>query len=330
MKKNEGMFQKLFGTFGWSSRVPVRSNIFKGAGSRGYTQIGGTGRGYGGQRQSPLLGNAGASNLLSAYYNKVDELRGYQLLDISKLATNFYSDYIVNFLEETGQVVTIVDEEGNTNENVTERINDALLRDIKIFDFIRDHVKDYVYYGEYFGMLGTSRDDTGHLKFRIEELYDPISVVVKKERNVKGEIEEVFLARGEDGKIYEIPSDEIVYIGNLNLRLINDLEEGWKEKKDIKPGFGKKGTDQENRMKVLRRSSFSSGEPLFYSLVLKVKELIIKELLISLISLRDLSSVQIFLLQFDKAVPLETADELCKKTQKLANNTNDVLQISSL
>lgn len=324
MKKNEGMFQKLFGTFGWSSRVPVRSNIFKGAGSRGYTQIGGTGRGYGGQRQSPLLGNAGASNLLSAYYNKVDELRGYQLLDISKLATNFYSDYIVNFLEETGQVVTIVDEEGNTNENVTERINDALLRDIKIFDFIRDHVKDYVYYGEYFGMLGTSRDDTGHLKFRIEELYDPISVVVKKERNVKGEIEEVFLARGEDGKIYEIPSDEIVYIGNLNLRLINDLEEGWKEKKDIKPGFGKKGTDQENRMKVLRRSSFSSGEPLFYSLVLKVKELIIKELLISLISLRDLSSVQIFLLQFDKAVPLETADELCKKTQKLANNTNEL------
>lgn len=324
MKKNEGMFQKLFGTFGWSSRVPVRSNIFKGAGSRGYTQIGGTGRGYGGQRQSPLLGNAGASNLLSAYYNKVDELRGYQLLDISKLATNFYSDYIVNFLEETGQVVTIVDEEGNTNENVTERINDALLRDIKIFDFIRDHVKDYVYYGEYFGMLGTSRDDTGHLKFRIEELYDPISVVVKKERNIKGEIEEVFLARGEDGKIYEIPSDEIVYIGNLNLRLINDLEEGWKEKKDIKPGFGKKGTDQENRMKVLRRSSFSSGEPLFYSLVLKVKELIIKELLISLISLRDLSSVQIFLLQFDKAVPLETADELCKKTQKLANNTNEL------
>lgn len=324
MKKNEGMFQKLFGTFGWSSRVPVRSNIFKGAGSRGYTQIGGTGRGYGGQRQSPLLGNAGASNLLSAYYNKVDELRGYQLLDISKLATNFYSDYIVNFLEETGQVVTIVDEEGNTNENVTERINDALLRDIKIFDFIRDHVKDYVYYGEYFGMLGTSRDDTGHLKFRIEELYDPISVVVKKERNVKGEIEEIFLARGEDGKIYEIPSDEIVYIGNLNLRLINDLEEGWKEKKDIKPGFGKKGTDQENRMKVLRRSSFSSGEPLFYSLVLKVKELIIKELLISLISLRDLSSVQIFLLQFDKAVPLETADELCKKTQKLANNTNEL------
>lgn len=324
MKKNEGMFQKLFGTFGWSSRVPVRSNIFKGAGSRGYTQIGGTGRGYGGQRQSPLLGNAGASNLLSAYYNKVDELRSYQLLDISKLATNFYSDYIVNFLEETGQVVTIVDEEGNTNENVTERINDALLRDIKIFDFIRDHVKDYVYYGEYFGMLGTSRDDTGHLKFRIEELYDPISVVVKKERNVKGEIEEVFLARGEDGKIYEIPSDEIVYIGNLNLRLINDLEEGWKEKKDIKPGFGKKGTDQENRMKVLRRSSFSSGEPLFYSLVLKVKELIIKELLISLISLRDLSSVQIFLLQFDKAVPLETADELCKKTQKLANNTNEL------
>jgi hypothetical protein len=63
---------------------------------------------------------------------------------------------------------------------------------------------------------------------------------------------------------------------------------------------------------------------LFYSLILKVKELVIKELLISLISLRDLSSVQIFLLQFDKSTPLETANDLCARTTKLANNTNEL------
>jgi len=59
-------------------------------------------------------------------------------------------------------------------------------------------------------------------------------------------------------------------------------------------------------------------------LILKVKELIIKEILVSLISLRDLSSVQIFLLQFDKSTPKETANELCARTTKLANNTNEL------
>jgi hypothetical protein len=82
--------------------------------------------------------------------------------------------------------------------------------------------------------------------------------------------------------------------------------------------------DEDNRSKVLKKESFFANEPLFYSLILKVKELIIKELLVSLISLRDLSSVQIFLLQFDKSIPLETANELCAKATKLANNTNEL------
>ena len=81
---------------------------------------------------------------------------------------------------------------------------------------------------------------------------------------------------------------------------------------------------ESNRDNVRRKESYSVGEPLFYSLVLKLKELVIKELLVSLISLRDLSSVQIFLLQFDKSTPLETANDICSRTTKLANNTNEL------
>jgi hypothetical protein len=175
-------------------------------------------------------------------------------------------------------------------------------------------------------MLGHSRDDLGHLVFNIEELYDPVTVVSKKKRSVSetGENEELFLARGEDGKIYEIPSNEVIYIGNINLRLVNDLDEDYNNKKILKPSFGKNSDKDNNRSKVIRKESFSAGEPLFYSLILKVKELVIKELLISLISLRDLSSVQIFLLQFDKSTPLETANDLCARTTKLANNTNEL------
>jgi hypothetical protein len=328
MKKSEGFFQKIFGSFAvGSSRVPLRSNIFKGAG--GYSQIGstgGTGKWGQGTRRSPLLGSSSPSNLMSLYYERVDELRGYQLLDVVKLATNFFADYIVNFLEENEkQVVTILDEEGNQDEVKTERINEILIKDLNILNYVRDHVKDMVFYGQYSGMLMKSRDELGHLKFRLEELYDPISVITKKKRNKEGEMDESYLARGEDGKIYEIPKEEAFTLGSNNLRLINDLDEKNKLKgeKKIVPTFGKK-EEGDNRSKVLSQSSYSAGEPLFYSLILKVKELIIKELLVSLISLRDLSSTQLFLLQFDKSVPLETAKELCARTTKLANNTNEL------
>lgn len=325
MKKREGFFQKMFGSFAvGSSRVPLRSNIFKGPG--GYSQIGQTGAGKwgNGNRRSPLLGSSSPSNLLSLYYERVDELRGYQLLDVVKLATNFFADYVVNFLEDSGkQVVTILDEEGNQDEIKTERINEILTKDLNILNYIRDHIKDMIFYGQYTGMLMKSRDELGHTKFRLEELYDPVSVVTKNTRNKEGGMDESFLARGEDGKIYELPKDEAFTLGSNNLRLINDLDEKNKKDKKIVPTFGKK-EDNTNRSKILSQSSYSAGEPLFYSLILKVKELIIKELLVSLISLRDLSSTQLFLLQFDKSVPLETAKELCSRTTKLANNTNEL------
>lgn len=326
-KDNSNIFQKIFGFAGGvNSRVPLRSNIYKG-GTQGYSQIGGTGKWNSSQRQSPLLGNAGASNLLSSYYSKIDELHGYQLIDVCKLATNFFADYIVNFLEDSAQqVVTILDEEGNVDETKTEKINDILTKDLKIFDYIRDHVKDMVFYGQYTSMLMRSRDELGHTKFRFEELYDPISVITKKKRNHEGGTDDSYLARGEDGKIYEIPTNDAFVLGNINLRLVNDLDENYNSNssKMRKPSFGS-AKDKDTKLdKILRQCAYSTGEPLFYSSILKVKELIIKELLVSLISLRDLSSIQIFLLQFDKSTPKETANELCARTTKLANNTNEL------
>lgn len=331
MKKEESFGQKLFGSFAFgNSRVPLRSNVYSGNGRGGYTPMGqSSARIFDLDRKSPLLGTASPSNRLSSYYEKIAELRGYQLLDISKLATNFFADYIVNFLADDSngsQVCTILDEEGNNDEVVTDRINRVLTKDIKIFDYIKDHVQEYVYYGGYYSMLRNSRDDLGHLKFRLEELNDPIAVVVKKKRNSEGNVEEVFLAKGDDNTIYEIPRTEIAYIASNNLRLENDLSPDW-EKKHLykKPSLdAKKKGDENNRERVLKKESFFANEPLFYSLILKVKELIIKELLVSLISLRDLSSVQIFLLQFDKSIPLETANDLCSRATKLANNTNEL------
>lgn len=211
------------------------------------------------------------------------------------MATNFFSDYVTNFLTtETQQVITILNEDGTNNEAVSERINSILSEDLKIVDYIRDHINDYVFYGGYYSMLLTQRDEEGHLKFRAEELNNPNAVIIKRKKNLEGTIEEVFLAIGDDGNLYEIPQSEIMYISNPKLRLTNDLEEGWKERnKPQKPKLGTKNTGNENRDKVRKKESYLAAEPLFYSSILKIKELVIKELLISLISLRDLQSPQL-------------------------------------
>lgn len=361
------LFQKIFGIFmsGVNSRIPIRSNIYN---KKGYTAIG-TSNGnklFEIDRKSPLLGNANASNLISGYYERLLELKGYQLLDITKLATNFFADYIVNFLSDEGggsQIVTILNEDGSNNQVVTDRINQILTKDIRIFDFIKNHIQDFVFYGQYYALLATSHDESGHLKFRIEELVDPVSVIQKKKRKTdgSGEMDEIYLAKGEGGVIIEVPKKNIIYLANHDLRLVNDLADkieynNGRIKKDdpitnfLKPAptkpqhhqldFKKNNnnnyilkegasiddakTGKENRDKILIKESYITSEPLFYSLLLKVKELVIKELLVSLISLRDLSSVQIFLLQFDKNIPLEAASELCKRAAKLTNNTNEL------
>jgi len=328
MKRNDNnLIQKLFGASFKSGMVPLRSNVVR-TGRNGYSPIGQTSSAIANaDRKSPLLGNYSSSNLLSSYLDKIGELRGYQLLDISKLATNFFSDYIINFLADEGngtQIATILDEEGNIDTNKTDRINDILTKDIRIFDFIRDHVQDYVFYGDYYSMLKSYKDDKGHTRFRVEELLDPIAVIVKKSRSKDGDMEEKFLARGEDNVMYEIPREEIIYIASQNLRLVNDLKEGWRERDNIFRTKPKEGDGKTNREKVMQRESYTASEPLFYPLILKVKELVIKELLVSLISLRDLSSIQIFLLQVDKSVPLEAANDLCMRATKLANNTNEL------
>lgn len=331
MAENKNIFQRLFSTFGFASgsRIPIRSNIYGfGAGRGGYNKIGtSTSRIFGGDRKSAILGNYTASNSISGWLDRVAELKGYEYIDLVKLSVSFFQDYIVNFLNTSAtQVVTILDEEGNEDENKTNRINDALLKDLKIFDFIRDHINEVIYYGSYYSMLRTKRDDKGHLRFYAYGLYDPVSVIVKRtfDKDTE-ELVESYIVKGDDGVAYVVPDDECFYLGSPNMRLKNDLKDKNHysnpfERRDEKLKFG----DNKNRSHVLQTEYYTAGEPIFYTNILKLKELVVKELLISLLTLRDLCTPSILALMFDKGVPLENAEELCTKVQRMLNSYNDL------
>ena len=327
------VFQKIFATVGFGSggRIPVRTNIMNfGHSGSGYSKIGGASTRFQNDRQSAILGNYSPSNRITGWLSRVAELKGYENIDTCKLAVSLFEDYTNNFLNSSAaQVITILDEEGNEDEQKTQRINDILIRDIKIFDFIRDHLRESIYYGCYYSLLRTKRDDKGHLRFFPYELYDPISVIIRKNMDPEtNEIVDEYIAIGEDGEAYVIPDDECFYLGSPNMRLRNDLKESDKtgfvtyenpsEKKKLK--FGK----QENRKKVMMTESYTAGEPLFYANILKVKELVVKELLVSLLTLRDLTTPSLLALMFDKGVPIESAQELCTRVQRMLSSYNDL------
>ena len=354
--KDVSLIQKMFGSYSGllsgKSRVPLRSNVFENAHSGGYGKIGSLSRSlFNSDRKSPLLGNAGPSKVLSSWYSRIAETKQYELIDISRTAVSFFRDYVNNFLSTSiSEIVTIMSDEIDEgtgslipDKQKTDRINDYLLNDIKIFDFIHDHLDEAIYYGAYYSGLRTTRDAQGHLRFHIYGLYDPVSVCVKRQLDwATSEVTEEYIARGDDGNLYTLPHQECFYLGSPDMRLINDLSDdydtqyGMNRKSHENPAesydamFGpeKSGKlkfgNQKNRDKVIEKSYYTAGYPLFYSSLLKVKELVVKELLLSLLSLRDLCTPSLLSLMFDKGVPMENADELCKKVQKMMTSYNDL------
>ena len=258
------------------------------------------------------------------------------------------SDYVVNFLNKNSmQVCTIVDKDGEVDTQKTNRINEILTHQINIFQYIQDHIDDAVYYGCYYSMLRHGRDEKGHSKFTVLSLNDPVAVVTKTKLGEDGYSEKEYVALGDDGQAYIIPREEAFYLGSPNFRLTNDMDEEWKnssngkkkERKSVDPynpssflGKKSKGPSlglQENREKVIQKEYYSAGKPIFYSSILKIKEFVVKDLLVNLLTLRELTSKSILSLSMDKGVPQEVSSELCGRVQKLFNTTNELASFMS-
>lgn len=344
------IFQKMFSSWGLGTRIPIKTNVFGKGGKGSYSPIGQTGNsklfGSGVDKVSPLLGNAQPTSLISGWYSRIAELKNYYNLDITNLCVSMISDYVINFLNKTAsQVCTIMNQDGEVDTQKTDRINEILTHQIDIFQYIQDHINEVVYYGCYYSMLYKTRDETGHVKFMVLDLYDPISVIMKTKIGNDGFKIDEYIAAGDDGQAYVLPREEAFYLGSPNFRLTNDLEDEWKNggsKKKYDSFFDKttkkdsQGSpksliekSETNRDKVIKREYYSAGQPIFYSNILKIKEFVVKDLLVNLLTLRELTSKSILSLNIDKGVPQEVSSELCGRVQKLFNTTNELASFMS-
>ena len=69
--------------------------------------------------------------------------------------------------------------------------------------------------------------------------------------------------------------------------------------------------------------------PMYYSITHKVKEYLLKDIIISLLSIKDLVQPILLMIHMDKGTSLEAANELTKKAEALINNYTDLSAIMS-
>ena len=317
--------RKLFSAFGTGAlggKINLKSNIF-GGGSTGskYSAIGSPGK-YGedsnSQRNSPTVGNAVTNAYLSTYYSKLSEIKSYEYCDVSEMIVSVFRDYIINFMNKTGDIVTIKNEEGDIDSQKTIRINNSLVNDLKLSEVIKEHLPEIVYYGGYHFMIEKTRDDTGHIKLIKKDLYDPVVVISR----TKDKDKTVYICKGDDGKIYEVPYEEVAKLGCTSIRLKNDMDEdgGWVNPK-------RKDKEKSNREKIQVDELYTGLKPMYYSITHKVKEYLLKDIIISLLSIKDLVQPLLLSMHFDKGTPLENADKVTKKVEAIINNYSDLSSV---
>lgn len=150
-------------------------------------------------------------------------------------------------------------------------------------------------------------------------------VVVTK---VKDYSETTYICRGDDGKIYEVPYEEMIKLSVASLRLKNDLDDDPYKGASIKAPTAE-NTKAFNRDKISSDTFYTAPMPVYYSITHKVKEYLLKDVIISLLSIKDLVQPLLLMIHMDKGTSLEAANDLTKKAEALINNYTDLSAIMS-
>lgn len=304
-----------------SGRFPVRSNILNGS---SYSAIGGSNK-YGSDvesNQSTTTGNSTTDNNLSTYYSKMTEIKTYERSDLSEMITNLFRDYVINFMNKSGSIITLKNLDGSVNESKTERINKCLQSDLKIQEVIKSHLSEIIYYSGYHFLIHQTRDDTGHVVLNKRDLYDPVTVVTK----TKDYSEIKYICRGDDGNIYEVPYEKMMKICINPIRLRNDMDKMSVNKVYNGPGLDK---DRPNIDKISSDTFYTASMPMYYSITHKVKEYLLKDVIVSLLSIKDLVQPILLMIHMDKGTSIEAANDLTKKAEAMINNYTDLSAITS-
>lgn len=295
----------------FSLQFAMRSNIF----SSNYGVIGSSG--VGGMMgsgfkssQSSIFSAFTASRQLSVWYQKMQELKDYENTELANTAISVYHDYLFSHFNETEEICKVsksLDPDGKKSD-----IMNKIIKSISLVQQTKKHLDEIIYYGSYSYRIDWDKIKKTWIRY---DLINPYNVLTVYE---SGKLSEhLILTR--DGKLAKVAPHAVVRLGNSNFRLINDVI-------NLDDNMDTQSLSQSEDT-LINKYEILGGFPIFYNLIGKIKEYIIKDQIVSILSIKDLIQPLLLLIRVDKQTDPAEANRLAVNTENLINKYSDMSAI---
>lgn len=247
-----------------------------------------------------------SSKLLGTYYIRLQEIKDYEVTELTNTVVGIFKDYIVNYFNKENDIITLKGaKEGTDLYKAQERINKTF-KELGLVEEIKSHLFEIIYNGQYCIKIDWDKESRKFVKYDLQSPYNVVTV------STKG-VPECHLVASRDGKILEISPNAIVRFGKADLHLINDMNENYfhGEKDDT----------------IVKTYDLAAGYPLYYNVSNKVKEYLLKDQVVSLLSIKDLIQPLLLLVRVDKSTAPDEANRLALNTENLINKYSDISAI---
>ena len=296
----------------FSLRLAMRSNIMSSnygiIGTSGVNSMPGSGIKGG---NTSVFGSFTASRLVSVWYQKMQELKEYEISDLASTGISIYHDYIFNYFTGSEDIVSLprkIDSDGEKSR----RLN-KIIKELDLVNQAKIHLDEISYYGSYCIKIDWDKETRKWIR---SELMHPYNVLTVYD---SGKLDS-HLVQTRDGKLSQQPPYSILRLGKANFRLDNDVI-------NFSDFDGKKKSDSIHEDTILSDYELVAGYPIFYNHLGKVKEYLIKDQMVSILSIKDLIQPLLLLIRVDKQTDPSEANRLALNTENLINKYSDMSAI---
>jgi hypothetical protein len=254
-----------------------------------------------GARDNQFSGVAIDEFSLSTYFTRISQLKTYESSDIAINSVGIYKDYILKDIDKDRDPITI---SSNSKYHYMEKTVNKLFKKLQIVPELINNLDRFIYYGSHSFNVARDQDTKSLIK---RDFHVPYSSVRAYE-----------LGRHSGNLIldnYEqvavVPPLALFKYGANDLSLTDDLTEDSMEK--IK----------ENKIDLIRETLFVASKPLFYFQIDKLKEYVLIDKLLTLLTIKELINPIIFLISVGRETDSGKATELARSVELLINNYTD-------
>lgn len=272
-----------------------------------------------------------------------DELRTYELFSLIQNIMKLITDYVYLQIDfETDQFFTI-----DNDEKLTIKYN-SFIRNLNIMSRLRGDIWDIIYFGNKSYALKKLTKGS-QTTFEFIDLIESNKILVKIEKPIEGnsnlnmgrksgkvgEIISRYVVFA-DGAEVEVPVEDIISFGKFDFKLVDDYtanrNSSLVDRSAVFQGVSNpltvNGKGEELNVSLLYESSaYYATKSIFYSLTNKIKDYLVKDVLATILSIKDVLTPILLRLGVDLTRASDTA-ELSKTVNELESKINDVIDES--